>query len=319
MSDVRENTVLEDAVLENAVLENAVLEDAVPENRADSGTDQPLFGPDSMTWRVHADPVFPVGGIRALIMQALHPLTMAAVAQQRGFEEDFWGRLDRTGQYVSTLTYEPESTARRTAAMVRGIHRRLRGTDPLTGAEFRLDRPDLLLWVHCCEVDSFLDTARRAGAPITPEQADEYLAEQVLTAELIGIPPGMVPASVAEMTEYFHQVRPQLRLTDEARRGVRVLALPPMPAKIRLLTPARPAWAGLTGIAFALLPRWARRLYRLPGLPTTDLAATGALRALRAGLVKLPDRWSGPPPVLSARAQIAAHDQEQAVLRQRAG
>jgi len=269
-----------------------------------TGAEPGLFGPGSVTWQVHADPVFPIAGVRALILQALHPLTMAAVAQQRGFDEDSWGRLDRTGRYVSTVTYSPAAQARRSAAQVRGIHRKLRGTDPDTGETFRLDRPDLLLWVHCCEVESFLSTARRAGAPITAEAADDYLREQVLAATLIGIPQEMVPASVAEMAQYFQDVRPELRLTDAARRGVRVLALPPMPKRVRLLTPARPAWAGLAGMAFALLPNWARRLYRLPGLPTTDLAATGAIRALRAGLIALPERFSGPPEVRQARAQI---------------
>jgi uncharacterized protein (DUF2236 family) len=269
-----------------------------------SPVDEPLFGPGSMTWRVHSDRVFAIGGVRALILQALHPLTMAAVAQQRGFEEDFWGRLDRTGQYVSTLTYAPASQAQRLAAQVRGIHRKLRGTDPDTGETFRLDRPDLLLWVHCCEVESFLTTARRAGAPISDADADEYLREQLLTARMIGIPEAMVPTSVREMTQYFADVRPELRLTDAAQKGVRVLAVPPMPKRVRLLTPARPAWASLAGMAFALLPKWARRLYRLPGLPTTDLAATGAIRALRAGLVVLPDSWIGPPEVREARAQV---------------
>jgi len=126
----------------------------------------------------------------------------------------------------------------------------------------------------------------------------------VLAAELVGIPAELVPSSVARMNQYFEEVRPQLRLTDDARRGVRVLALPPIPKRVRLLTPARPAWAGLAGVAFALLPSWARRLYRLPGLPTTDLAATGVLRAVRAGLVALPDKWTGPPVVRDARAQI---------------
>ena len=213
-----------------------------------------------MTWRVHSDRVFAIGGVRALILQALHPLTMAAVAQQRGFEEDFWGRLDRTGRYVSTLTYAPASQAQRLAAQVRGIHRKLRGTDPDTGDTFRLDRPDLLLWVHCCEVESFLTTARRAGAPISDADADEYLREQLLTARMIGIPEAMVPTSVREMTQYFADVRPELRLTDAAQKGVRVLAVPPMPKRVRLLTPARPAWASLAGIAFALLPKWARRI-----------------------------------------------------------
>ncbi len=269
-----------------------------------------LFGPGSITWRVHADQVFAIAGVRALILQALHPLTMAAVAQQRGFEEDFWGRLDRTGRYVSMLTYAPAADARRTAATVRGIHRRLHGIDPDTGESFRLDRPDLLLWVHCCEVDSFLSTARRAGAPITEDDADEYLREQVLAATLVGIPAAMVPSSVAGMARYFRDVRPELRLTDEARRGVRVLAVPPMPKRVRLLTPARPAWAGLAGLAFALLPGWARRLYRSPGLPATDMAATAAIRALRAGLVALPERWSGPPEVRAARVRMQQLDQE---------
>jgi uncharacterized protein (DUF2236 family) len=263
-----------------------------------------LFGPDSVTWRVHADPVFAIGGVRALILQALHPLAIAGLAQLGSFETDFWGRLDRTGRYVSTLTYSSAGDARKLAARVRGMHRRLQGTDQATGETFRIDRPDLLLWVHCCEVDSFLSTAQRAGAPISPADADAYLREQLLAAELIGIPQEMVPASVDELNRYFRRVRTELRLTDEARRGIRVLAFPPMPKKVSMLTPARPAWAGLAGLGFVLLPKWARRLYRSPGLPTTDLAATGALRAIRSGLVVLPDRWSGPPEVRAARAQI---------------
>ena len=146
----------------------AGVRDELRSRRRKPSPDDALFGPGSMTWRVHADPVFAIGGMRALIMQALHPLAMAAVDQHHSFEEDFWGRLERTTQYVSTLTFSPAKDAERAAARVRGIHRKLRGTDPVTGAEFRLDRPDLLLWVHCCEVDSLLTTARRAGAPDQP-------------------------------------------------------------------------------------------------------------------------------------------------------
>lgn len=276
-----------------------------------------LFGPGSVTWRVHADPVFGIAGIRALMLQALHPMTMAAVAQQRGFEEDFWGRLERTGQYVSALTYAPQAQALRAAAKVRGIHRRIRGTDPDTGETFRLDRPDLLLWVHCCEVESFLSTARRAGAPIGPRDADAYLREQVLAATSIGIPQEIVPSSVPGMELYFRNVRPQLRLTGDATRGMKAMIAPPMAKRVRLLTPARPAWAGIAAMAFALLPSWARRMYRMPGLPTTDLAATAAIRALRAGLQVLPDRWTGPPEVLAARAAMQALSARQAPSAER--
>jgi uncharacterized protein (DUF2236 family) len=264
-----------------------------------------------MTWRIHSDQVFAIGGMRALILQALHPLAMAAVDQHHSFEDDFWGRLERTTQYVSTQTFESSTKARRSAARVRGIHRKLRGIDPLTGTEFRLDRPDLLLWVHCCTVDSLLSTARRSGAPIGPADADEYVREQVVAADMVGIPTDLVPATVGELHEYFRAVRAELRLTDEARRGVKRLAIPPMTTWVKLLTPARPAWAGLAGLAFATQPKWARRIYRLPGLPTTDVAATGALKAIRAGIIALPDKWTGPPHVREARAQIE-HFQQQA-------
>ena len=268
--------------------------------------DDGLFGPDSVTWAVHADPVFPVAGVRALLLQALHPVTMAAVAQHGGFDEDFWGRLERTVQYVNTTTFGPADEARRTIARVRGVHRRLRGTDPRTGEPFRLDEPDLLLWVHCCQVDSYLGTARRAGAPIDAAAADRYVAEQELAAELIGIPAGMAPTTTTGLAGYFEAVRPDLAVSDDARRAVRQLAVPPMASWVRLLTPAWPAWLTLAGLAAGLLPRWARRMYRLPGLPTTDAAATAALRALRVGASALPERFSGPPEVRAARARSAA-------------
>lgn len=268
--------------------------------------DDGLFGPASVTWAVHSDPVFPVAGVRALLLQALHPVTMAAVAQHGGFDEDFWGRLERTVQYVNTTTFGPADEARRTIARVRGVHRRLRGTDPRTGEPFRLDEPDLLLWVHCCQVESYLGTARRAGAPIDAAAADRYVAEQELAAELIGIPAGMAPTTTTGLAGYFEAVRPDLAVSDDARRAVRQLAVPPMASWVRLLTPAWPAWLTLAGLAAGLLPRWARRMYRLPGLPTTDAAATAALRALRVGASALPERFSGPPEVRAARARSAA-------------
>lgn len=268
--------------------------------------DDGLFGPASVTWAVHSDPVFPVAGVRALLLQALHPVTMAAVAQHGGFDEDFWGRLERTVQYVNTTTFGSADEARRTIARVRGVHRRLRGTDPRTGEPFRLDEPDLLMWVHCCQVESYLGTARRAGAPIDAMAADRYVAEQVLAAELIGIPAGMAPTTTTGLTDYFDAVRPDLAVSDDARRAVRQLAVPPMASWVRLLTPAWPAWLTLAGLAAGLLPRWARRMYRLPGLPTTDAAATAALRALRVGASALPERFSGPPEVRAARARSAA-------------
>lgn len=267
--------------------------------------DPGLFGPDSVTWRVHGDPVLAVGGLRALLLQSLHPRAMAAVAQNSGFRSDPWGRLQRTAEYVGRISFGTTEEAQRAAARVRGIHRRLTGTDPDSGETFRIDDPELLLWVHCCEVDSFLTTVRRAGLPLTQAGAERYLAEQVLAATLVGLPADAVPASSKDLTDYFAEVRPQLRLTPLAREAARFVLLPPMPTWVQWLTPARPAWGGLAGLGFALLPRWARRLYRLPGLPTTDAGATAAVRGLRRSLLALPAAVRDGPHQKAARERLA--------------
>lgn len=265
-----------------------------------------LFGPDSVTWRLHADPLLIVGGIRALLMQSLHPLALAGVAEHSGFKEDPWGRLGRTAEFVGTLTYGTRREAVKAAARVRGAHRGLTGVEPESGRPYRVDDPALLLWVHCCEVDSFLSTAVRSGADLSDADADRYLAEQVIAAELIGIASEDVPSDRADLAGYFTDVAPMLEVTAEARRAVRFLLAPPMPAWVRLLTPARPAWGGLATLAFGLLPTWARRMYRLPGLATTDAAATAGLRALRSSVQHVPAQWREGPALKAARERLAS-------------
>jgi uncharacterized protein (DUF2236 family) len=244
------------------------------------------FGPDSVTRRVIADPAAGVGGIRALFLQALHPRAMAGVAQHSDFADDFWPRLQRTVQYVTTLAFGSTAEADAAAARVRTVHRRVRGVDDVTGLPYAADEPDLLRWVHVAEVSSLLEAARRGGLSLTDDEIDRYYAEQVTAAELLGGTD--IPASRAEVDDYLRAVRPELRASPVAREAALRLTLPPMPARVQLLTPARPAWAVLAGVAYGLLPGWARRMYGLPGLPGTGLAATAALRGLRAGALAVP-------------------------------
>ncbi|MBM7805744.1 uncharacterized protein (DUF2236 family) [Geodermatophilus bullaregiensis] len=265
-----------------------------------------FFGPDSVTWRVHADPVYSVGGLRALLLQALHPVAMDGVARNSVFRESPWQRLTRTAEYVDTLTFGTRREAVRAVRRVRGLHRRLGGTEETTGRSYRVDDPDLLLWVHCCEVDSLLDVARRAGV-VTDEEADRYVAEQVVAAELIGIDAAVVPDSMATLAAYFDRVRPELAVTPAARDAWRFVVVPPMPRWVQLLTPARPAWGTLASLAVATLPSWARRLGSLPGLAVTDTAATAALWAFRTGVLALPT-WARLSPVVRAGLDRTAAD-----------
>jgi uncharacterized protein (DUF2236 family) len=266
--------------------------------------DPGLFGPDSVTWRVHADPLLALGGLRALLLQAVHPLAMAGVSAHSDFRADPWGRLFRTAQYVGTVSYGTTTEARQAAARVRGVHRRVRGIDPVTGLAYRASDPELLTWVHVTEVDSFLTTARRGGLSLTGEEADRYVAEQAGSGALLGVPANRAPHSVAEIHEYYREMRPQLMVGRQAREAARFVMHPPMPRKVALLTPARPAWYGLGGLAFGLLPAWVRRMYRLPGLPTTDLGATLAARALRTTLMRVPESRREGPAVARAKQRL---------------
>ena len=266
--------------------------------------DPGLFGPDSITWQVHADPSMALAGLRALLLQAVHPLAMAGVAQHSDFRSDPWGRLFRTADYVGVTTFGSTREARIAAAKVRGIHGRLAGVEPESGHPYRVNDPDLLRWVHCVEVDSFLSTALRCGLRLSREEQDRYCGEQTLQASLVGLDPDEVPGSLDELAQYFTDLRPQLRVTAEARRGALFVLWPPMPALVQLGTPARPAWAALAAAAAAMLPRWARQLYGLPGIPTTDLAATAAGVAFRTGVLVVPQALRQGPHLAGAKERL---------------
>jgi uncharacterized protein (DUF2236 family) len=263
-----------------------------------------LFGPGSVTWRVHSEPILALAGLRALYLQTVHPRAMAGVAQNSGYRADPWGRLERTAIYVATVVYGTTAQAHQAGERLRRLHARMWATDPDTGERFRVDEPDLLRWVHVTEVDSFLTTARRAGLALTDDEADRYLDEQRRAAGLVGLAADQVPGSVAEVREYYREVLPSLRMTRDAAESLLFLSAPPMPWGLGY-TPVRGAWLGLSALAVSLLPPWARKLYGLPGLPTTDLTASLSTRALRLTLRTLPRRLVEGPIYKSAMARAA--------------
>jgi uncharacterized protein (DUF2236 family) len=248
-----------------------------------------LFGPDSVTWRLHGEPILFLAGLRALYLQSLHPQAVAGVVQNSGYQRDPWGRLMRTSRYVATIIYGTSEQARAAGARVRAAHAGMRAMDPRTGEFFRVDEPRLLRWVHVAEVESFVTTAVRAGVPLSPAEIDRYYSEQRRAAALVGLDPAEVPGTADEVAGYYEQIRPELALTRDSAGTALFLTAPPLPHLLGL-TPVRLAYAALAGVAVGLLPPWARRLYGLPGLPTTDLSAALSARALRHLLATLPRR-----------------------------
>jgi len=249
-----------------------------------------LYSPESIVWQVHSDPSMIVGGIRALLQQALHPVAMDGVAKNSDFRDDAWGRLQRTGDYVSTLSFAPIAEAEALAARVRSVHTRL-----------GLDDPHLLLWVHMSLVDSFLDVAARSGMQFGSQDRDQYVQEMVHFARLVGIAVDDVPTNMNELKVYFENIAPELWASDDAKRAALFLAVPPMPTAIRFATPAAPAWASLSALATASLPQWARKLYAIPVLPGHDAVTNAALVATRSTLKLLPENIFQPPMLKEAK------------------
>ena len=266
--------------------------------------DYGLFGPESVTWRLHADSAMALAGLRALLLQALHPLAMAGVEQHSAYRTDPWGRLARTGEFIGVTTFGTAEQAHRAAARVRGLHGNKGGVEPESGARYRVSDPHLLLWVHCAQVDSVLVSLRAAGVRITSTDADRYVAEQVVMAELVGIETADAPTTTDELAALIDSYRIELRATEAGRGALRFVLFPPM--STRWVVAAKPAWATLASVAVALLPRWALKLYGLPGLPTTPYVGAAGARTFRRTTMLLPvDKREGPM-LKAARARLAA-------------
>ncbi|NRH27363.1 oxygenase MpaB family protein [Pseudomonas sp. MS19] len=223
--------------------------------------DPGLFGPDSISWQVHGDfTSMLVGGISALLMQALHPLALAGVWDHSNFRQDLLGRLRRTGQFISGTTFGAKADADWLIGKVKTIHLQVTGTAP-DGRSYAASDPALLTWVHVAEVHSFLQSHLRYRNPnLSGADQDRYYAEIAVIAERLGAT--NVPRSRAQVAEYLQDMRPQL-LCDE--RSLEIL-------QILLNAPAPSLLAGVAGKLFMqggidLLPVWAQRMLGQPVSP----------------------------------------------------
>ena len=251
----------------------AVLSRDAPAPDYDTPLDDPgLFGPDSVTWKLHADfPSMMVGGLASLMLQALHPLALAGVWDHSTFRTDTLGRLRNTTAFVGRTTYAPRAPAEAAIQRVLAIHHAVRGTTP-DGRAYSADDPHLLAWVHCAECWCFLRAYETYCACVPVPMQDRYLSEVALIAEALGARD--VPKSVATLDGFFAAFRPELAFDERARETLRVLG------SIRLPIP----FAGFSrdlflGAAAALMPGWALDLMERSGL--RRLRDRGAAHALQ--------------------------------------
>ncbi|WP_252440900.1 oxygenase MpaB family protein [Pseudonocardia humida] len=221
------------------------------------------FAEDRPIRRVHGDASMFVGGLRALLLQSLHPLAMAGVAGHSGYRGDPWGRLARTSYFLAATTFGPDAEARAVIERIRSVHSRVRGRAP-DGRAYSAGDPHLLEWVHIAEIDSFLRAHQRYGSrPLDQAGRDGYVADTARVARELGVPDP--PRTEAALADRIAAYRPELAGTPQARSTARFLLLNPP-----LAIAARAPYALLAAAAVELLPWWARTPLRLPYLPVVE-------------------------------------------------
>lgn len=239
--------------------------------RADDG----YFGPASVSWRLFADPASKLGGIAAILLQALNPEMMRLFEHTTNLSRDAQGRAERTARYIDTTVFGDRAHADAAGASVRRMHAHASWTDPATGRTLRADTPEWLEWTHSTVVWGVLRAAEAFGPELSRAEQDEFVREQHVAARLVGIEHAL-PATRAELDDYVSAQRERMALTlpaAELSRSLRRPSLGGNPVKV---------WTGVViqdGI-LSLLPDWARLLYGIEGRPMNLRAAAGTTRGL---------------------------------------
>ncbi|WP_144764341.1 oxygenase MpaB family protein [Curtobacterium sp. 9128] len=235
------------------------------------GDDAGFFGPGSATWSVHGGNQTILAGVRALLVQALHPGALAGVADHSRYREDPFGRLAGTIRWIYTVSHGDTATARGASEWVLRLHEKVRG-QYVDGhgvtRDYTANDPDLARWVHLAFTDAFLRSAERWGDPI-PGGADAYVREWATAGELMRVedPPRSEAELRAQMDGYLD--RGELVVTPRTREVVRFIRNPPL---ARML---RPGYQALfQGAVTSLDPRHRSMLgLRAPGIGPVELPA----------------------------------------------
>jgi uncharacterized protein (DUF2236 family) len=234
------------------------------------GSDEGFFGPGSAVWAVHGSLPTMAAGIRALLLQTLHPGAMAGVHDHSRYREDTMGRLDGTVRWVLTTSFGDREAATAVSAFVSRLHTRVTGSYvDARGDErgYSANDPELLSWVHVAFTEAFLGAHELWGGAI-PGGGDRYVAEWARSGTLMGVahPPTTVAELRAQLAAFTREAKPDERVAE----AVRFLRRPPLPKELRFAY--RLLFAGAT----ASLPRSYRRLLGLrrplwPAITVTGL------------------------------------------------
>lgn len=245
------------------------------------GDEPGLYLPTDAPWIVHADFGTLVGGVRALLMQALHPGSLAGVRTHSRYEQDPLGRLSGTIRWLTVTTFGSHKAIASEAGRVNRMHDRVSGEYQTAAGEqkpYRAADPDLLLWVHIAFMDSFLRAHQNYSRKPIPGGADEYVRLWSKSVEPLGLT--KVPMSEAELLSTLEEFKPKLVVNQDTKDVIKWLQRPPIPVL------ARPFYALFFQAALASIPNEYRSMIGLRSLPLWLLrpVTTTVLRVMRIAI-----------------------------------
>ena len=239
------------------------------------GEDSGHFGPDSAVWTVHGGMSTIPAGIRALLVQALHPGALAGVAEHSDYRSDPFARLAGTIRWIFTVTYGSREQARQACDHVRRLHVPVRGEYTAgdgSRQRYSANDPGLSEWVHLAFTDAFLSSYEHFVGPVpappgTPEGvsgADAYVAEWAVAGELMGVQdPPRTRAALRQRLQDHDDAR-QLAGGARVQEVVGFLENPPLEANLK---------AGYRALFVAVVDSLPTRYRELTGLRGTPVPA----------------------------------------------
>lgn len=276
----------------------------------EDGRDAGLFGPGSVTWRVNREGALLIGGGAAAILQVAHPLVAAGVGEHSRYQTDPWGRLYRTLDITTKITFGSTPVANKAARAIQMAHKRVQGTLPWDAGRFRAgtpydaNDPELQMWVHATLVATSLTVYTRWIGKLTIAEQRRFYEEQKAMGEAFGVPRDLQPATLPEFFDYYDAMLASdaLASTPVLHEVAASILSPRLPLGGRPLSDAvKLATAGL------MTPRWRAEL-GLPWGPSRERLLDASRVVLKRTLPLVPSVARQFPAARSAdrRVRLAA-------------
>jgi len=249
------------------------------------------FAEDRPIRLVHGDASMFIGGLRALLLQSLHPLAMAGVANYSDYRQDPWGRLQRTADFLAATSFGPADEAQKIVERIKAVHLKVNG-EASDGRKYSATDPHLLKWVHIAEIDSFLWSYQKfSKAPLDQAGCDGYVKDAAFVARALGVIDP--PETQAELRAMINSYRPELKSTRESRDATKYLLFkPPLPGVAKIAY-----WLLITATV-ATLPVWTRLPLRVPYLPIIERIILRPLGYVMTSAI----RWITTTPIKSSNS-----------------